>query len=329
MDSDLYASYFDHVEAAILDNTPLSLKTVLEMYTSLLRRWIAQLLAQPKALHNQAEDPVGQLITHVDLLSLSMLDSTSAQPTISATSTILTFWEVVASATQHTATHPSIRISTPSALLVYHLFFTSSLSNLSRICAILSIYKRAFEGARNASNTKGGEAYPRDYVNHFNGYLMDICNCLWRNRAFNREDVNALGCLAPTSILPPLRVYADSMGYQLPAVFSLSYSNILCAVSIDFFRAVEDLNAEEIVTRHRGPVTQRSLTALGNEGGLTMTWADYRLGILNWLEDRGVYGIGELMYNTMKHLMVRRGRQSMTAAEGVSKDEDGPSGAQG
>ena len=230
---DVYAAYFDHVEAAVLDNTPLSLQVVLEMYTSLLRQWLAQILANPGTSGYYTENPLGELVAYVDSLSLALLDSTISQPSISVTSTIITFWEVVASATQHADTPTTIRIFTPSALLVYHLVFTSSLSNLSRICAILAMYKRAFEEARNTSDKAGG--YSRDYVNHFNGYLMDICNCLWRNRAFNREDVNALGCLAPPTILPPLRVYADSMGYQLPAILSLSYSHVLCAVSIDFF----------------------------------------------------------------------------------------------
>ena len=58
-----------------------------------------------------------------------------------------------------------------------------------------------------------------------------------------------------------------------------------------------------LTARHAGPVTQKSLASLSMAGGLKINWADYRLEVLKWLEERGVEGIGELMYCTMKHLM--------------------------
>lgn len=156
-----------------------------------------------------------------------------------------------------------------------------------------------------------GNGYPREYVNHFNGFLMDICNCLWRNRALNREDANALGCLVPSAVLPALRTYADGLGHSLPTLFSLSNSTTLCALSIACFRDLEDAAAEaeerSLSTRHAGPVTQRSLTVLGNGGGLKISWGSYRLEVLKWLGDRGVKGVRELMFNTMKHLMNAKG----------------------
>lgn len=61
-----------------------------------------------------------------------------------------------------------------------------------------------------------------------------------------------------------------------------------------------------IEIRHAGPVTQKSLVQLGKEGGLKLLWQDYRLGVLHYLEKRGINGVSELMYNTMKHLMTAR-----------------------
>jgi len=37
--------------------------------------------------------------------------------------------------------------------------------------------------------------YNRDYVALFNSFVMDICNFLWRIRAFNKTDKNARGFL--------------------------------------------------------------------------------------------------------------------------------------
>lgn len=64
-------------------------------------------------------------------------------------------------------------------------------------------FKVAFELYESASRERqdrGGlamPAYSRDFVNYFNGFVMDLCNCLWRNRALNNADKNALGCQIP------------------------------------------------------------------------------------------------------------------------------------
>lgn len=235
-----------------------------------------------------------------------------------AASSILSFYECSAALVSLPTLSSNVRITTPPSALVYSLHFTTSLAILSRLCAILAHYKRAFETAMSkpvasSSPTNPGqsqEAYPKDYVNHFNGFLMDICNCLWRSRAFNTSDTNALGCLLPSNITPILNSYVSSLdtGLSLQSLFSLSYSPVLCNLSISFLRELEDKanNGTGVAIRHAGPVTQKSLIVLGKEGGLELTWPQYRLGVLKYLEDKGVRGVGELMYNTMKHLMAQR-----------------------
>jgi centromere protein I len=106
--------------------------------------------------------------------------------------------------------------------LVYIFLFAGDVMMLSRIAGILSKsvcptpmiserpltcscrYKRAFElTLKKSSSDSGPEEYPREYVNHFNGFLMDICNLVWRNRAFkaggpeSKQDQNAHGCTLP------------------------------------------------------------------------------------------------------------------------------------
>lgn len=65
----------------------------------------------------------------------------------------------------------------------------------------------------------------------------------------------------------------------------------------------EESTGVAVSVRHAGPVTQRSLGLLGGNGGVRISWAEYRLEVLKWLGDRGVGGVGELMFCTMKHLM--------------------------
>lgn len=258
------------------------------------------------------------LTTHANVLALT-LTQTSPRPSTHAA--ILTFYETTASLLSHPSLQAHIRITTPPSALIYILHFSPSLATLSRLCAILALYKRAFESAMSAKTPTSldfagavVEPYHKDYVNHFNGFLMDICNCLWRSKAFNTSDINALGCLLPPSLPPTLTNYIISLdsGLSLSTLFSLSYSPLLCNLAINYLRELED-EAEEksgegkgLKIRHAGPVTQRSLAALEKAGGLKLSWADYRLGVLRYLERRGVKGVGELMYNTMKHLMAAR-----------------------
>ena len=225
---------------------------------------------------------------------------------------VLNFYETVASLISQPTLNSTIHITIPPTTLVYTLYFTLSLTILSRLCAILAVYKRAFELAMSSrpTNTSAIQQlpYPKDYVNHFNGFLMDICNCLWRLRAFNTSDVNALGCVLPAPITVLLSNYMSSLdtSLSLPTIFSLSYSPVFCLLTISYVRDLEDQKGEAIDIRHAGPVTQKSLKQLEKDGGLRLLWPSYRLGVLNYLEDKGVNGVAELMYNTMKHLMTAR-----------------------
>ena len=114
-----------------------------------------------------------------------------------------------------------VHITMPSSSIIYYPFFSSSPGSVSRICGILTQsppfqpwanecrFKIAFELYESASRERqdrGGlamPAYSRDFVNYFNGFVMDLCNCLWRNRALNNADKNALGCQIPESFKTP------------------------------------------------------------------------------------------------------------------------------
>ncbi|CAG8433086.1 10715_t:CDS:10 [Diversispora eburnea] len=62
------------------------------------------------------------------------------------------------------------RIIIPSSSLIYRSFFSSSGMALSRTCGFI-----------------------RDYIKYFNSFAIDICNCLWKNRPFNKTDKDARG----------------------------------------------------------------------------------------------------------------------------------------
>ncbi|MCJ1393038.1 hypothetical protein MMC18_005910 [Xylographa bjoerkii] len=314
---ELQQSTLNKIEFAVLDNTVESAAALLEYYTSLVRHWTIILLSLPDPHPPDVEQMLqsfAALVDHSSLLSLSLLATYT--PTQSTISTVLSYHETLVHTISHAATHAQIRILTPYAETVYLLVFLNpTLSTLSRLCSVLATYKRTFEAAMSKPPPRSTFEYPRGYVNKFNGYLMDICNLLWRSRAFNKSDTNALGCLLPPAILLPITAYLDMLTppYALQTVFSLSHNLSLSALSIAAFRDLEGkarVDAGVARTRHLGPVTQRSLEALTMDGGIKVGWADYRLEVLRWLGERGVAGIGDLMSCTMKQLM----GTNMTAA---------------
>jgi centromere protein I len=301
---ELYQSIFRPLEEAVLDDDTLESKiALLAFYTDLVQRWALLLLSgsQPSF---PADLAISALIGHASILALTIVQLSLS---VSTCSMVLDFYETATSLNSHPSLRTKVRIITPPAELVYTLFFTQSLSTVSRLCAVLANYKRVFEFAIAPKATEQ-QSYSKVYVNHFNGFLMDLCNCLWRSRAFNTSDINALGCLLPEQLVSILTNYVSSLdtGIELPTLFSLSYSPVLCHLAIAYVRELEDAAEDEIEIRHAGPVTQASLKALQKGGGINLAWPDYRLGVLQYLEDKGAPGVGELMYNTMKHLMTAR-----------------------
>lgn len=147
---------------------------------------------------------------------------------------------------------------------------------------------------------------------------MDMCNLLWRNRALNTEDPNALGCLIPsqtnTSLTNYIRDVNDAAKHYdresalhvtLSSIFSLSHHPAFCNLSAAAFAEFEDQNLDqdqEQSVRMRKPVTQKALHALEKDGGVKISWQDYRVWMLDWLDGVGSLGTGNLMRSTMKAL---------------------------
>lgn len=123
-------------------------------------------------------------------------------------------------------------------------------------------------------------------------------------RALALDDANALGCLIPSSVSSSLTRYLSTLDRELPLqlLFGLPHNSATCALVDAYLRELED-ETEGVEKRHKGPVTQRSLDTLGREGGVRLGWTEYRAGILGYLNERGVEGVGELMRTTVKGVM--------------------------
>ncbi|KPM35183.1 hypothetical protein AK830_g11377 [Neonectria ditissima] len=319
---ELYKHIFQPLENATLDNTPESQLALLYLYKNLLHHW-AVILQSGDSVPTEASGIIAALISHVNQLALTLAQTS---PTVAARCAILEFYEQNVRLVSHDTLKQYIRIELPPPTLVYILLFSSSLAIVSRLCYMLACYRTGFDIAMqtkardNQSTRLDSATYNRAYVDLYNGFLMDICNCFWRGHAFTNSDTNSLGCMVPRSLVPTLTAYVISVDktFALDSIFGLSYSPVLCLQSIKGVRELEDAQLgkdRSIRTRHAGPVTQNSLTRLSSSGGIQLSWKDYRVDVLATLSANELPGIPELLKNTMKvvrSLMEGKGTQGLS-----------------
>ncbi|KAI0408118.1 Mis6-domain-containing protein [Xylaria palmicola] len=299
---ELLTNLFQLLEQKVLDGTPHSQIQILEFFTSLLRRWMVQ-FSYTDTRHKQASESVAQLVEHVNGLCLTLIQTS---PSISTHVKVLDFYYQTSSLASdpHLLEHGEAS-AVPPATLIYNLFFTPSPFIVSRVCTVVARYKEGFQTAMGAVNMN---PTPR-HISEFNGFLMDICNCLWRQRALSDEEENAKGCMIPRPVIEDLSPYVMSlsMGGSLSSLFTLSYSPVYSLLAISFLRELEEEVEEQegLTMRHAGPVTKVSLRNLGDKGGINISWDDYRRGVLSYMGNNGMDGPMHLLSITIRTVRER------------------------
>lgn len=305
MTLEIYQHIFQPYETAVLTHQSHLHSSLLTLYTNLLRHWTT-VLRSSDPLPSHANQTIGSLVTHVNTIALSLIQ---AAPTLKTASLVLDFYEQFVRLVTDDSLHSNISIELPLGSLVYTLFFSNHVAVMSRACNILARYKKGFNDA--VSSRRSGE-YPaygrsRAQVGPYNGFLMDCCNVLWRNKAFNHDEANEHGCMVPKPTVTALSRYLQSVDrtYALTSILNLSHSPTLSHLSLLRTRELEDHELEKgntISTRHAGPVTEISLHRTATAGGLNMAWLTYRVNVLNSLSDKGLPGIAELLKCTISRL---------------------------
>ncbi|KAL2828213.1 Mis6-domain-containing protein [Aspergillus cavernicola] len=312
------------LEAALLTDTTSSKAILLDFYSTLIRQWGVKLRTQP--FTTVQSQPLSRLIQHAELLALSILESPAEESSDvdreyrPSTLSVINFYFALAELFSYSHLNGNIRITVPLAPTVYSLIFTPVTFIISNMNSILASYKSSFEASMASEALQPANAtdslYPQHLVGQFNGYIMDICNLVWRNRGLNADDPNALGCLIPPATITALAQYLREINeqarrrnrdaaftYTAPSIFSLSHHAALGNMSACCFADIErEKGIREDQPRLHKPVTQKALSALEKDGGVQMTWHDYRLRMLDWLDAVGSVGIGSLMRTTMKAL---------------------------
>jgi centromere protein I len=314
----LRAEFLLPLESAVLDEGLSSRTALLDFYSALIGQWGVKLRSQQDTTEESVD--LSQVVVHAELLASSILEfpvEDEDKKSKPATVSVLDFYRALSEIFSLAPQDSRFRLTLPYAQTVYTLAFTPSVAVISGLTSILAVYKSAFEASLNSQvlQAQNAPAYSTDLVGRFNGYVMDMCNVLWRNRALNTEDPNALGCLVPATTTTALTHYVKDVSeaakrydresafhITLASIFSLSHHAAFCNLSAACFADLEDQQISDQRPRLRKPVTQKVLQALEKDGGAKITWQEYRVHMLDWLDAIGCRGTGILMRSTMKAL---------------------------
>lgn len=145
-----------------------------------------------------------------------------------------------------------------------------------------------------------------------NSYVVDAINFVWKNAAFKSEE----GTLNWGMLLDPRYVdRAAAHNYfsytnltQLRTVGGLSHNPALAYMCAELVWQLEDQHAE-ISTRHPGPLAEELVKLLRQDPEVTwlaMSYDEIRIALLNGLAERGLGGIGDLLFSSLKLLAGKR-----------------------
>ncbi|KAI8146316.1 Mis6-domain-containing protein [Fennellomyces sp. T-0311] len=246
-------------------------------------------------------------INHVDRISVIGLTQEDDHPLLQHAA--LSFFEF---ASGISIRHDIPEIIIPGASLIYRSFFSTSGMAMSRICGIIYQYKRAFE----ENDRKTGDWVTRhtsDYLDDFNTYVMDICSAVWRNQALGEPVPEKLPFSLTTEITNVYHGLCESRGESANMALSLTHSGCLAGFSEQLMSEKED-NANVLV-RHDGPITVQLLKSLSERGGISISYMDYRVQLLERLKEGGFHGLHQLLYDCMTSLIERRQQTVMDEDE--------------
>ncbi|ORY92370.1 Mis6-domain-containing protein [Syncephalastrum racemosum] len=208
----------------------------------------------------------------------------------------LSFFELVSSMSIH---HDIPEIIMPFAPLVYRCFLSTNAMAVSRICGIVYQYKRAFEeNEKRDDDWKSHQS--EEYLDLFNSFVMDICNSLWLSTL---QDGDRFAFSLKQEFMDAFQEICSEYEFPFQSFLSLTWSATFSGYSRRFMKAKEEADA---AIRLDEPVTSDALIKLGQDGGLGISYSDYRVAYLDRLHDLGFRGLYSLLQSCMTSLINRR-----------------------
>jgi centromere protein I len=302
---DEYTLLFQPAEQAMAKGGQIGYEGIIKFYTSLLQQQVCIASSQTDRNTPFNSKVFQDIAAHVSTLSMSLLLSLPAEQGQSLKSTILSFYEILSVCSKPHV----VPIILPPMRLVYLLVQQASTSTLSRTCGIVSAYKQAFD-----THPKPVKDYhPTQVTDALNWCLRDIYHLLWITRALTVVENKTMGLHCDPELRSALNDYLSNVDreYVIGAAFGLPHNAWLASLGASAWRAMEEreINREGFdkssIRYHQGPVSQRSLEVLKRKGGVDVDWdgaQGYKVFAMNWLGDRGLDGIRDLMFATVSEL---------------------------
>ncbi|EWC44573.1 hypothetical protein DRE_06654 [Drechslerella stenobrocha 248] len=320
--NDLQIEYFQKLETLFMNNSPTDVTALIRFHTAYARNVIIQYsTTQNRDQEADIRHALRQYILYVDQLNTQALVTFRTTPAVvSLLHTALEFYDTVVHVPIE---RPVFDIVYPADVVIYSSVFLGDSVSFSTLCGILAVYKQSFleqteVRSRDPKVARYGEP-DRAYVDHFNGFLMDISNFFWRFRCFYRDpakDTNALGCLMRDDFITHLNLAANARELSLNGIFTVTHSATFSRFNAECLRFLEDRHEElksDLEVRHAGPVTSKSLTGLAGDGGYKIEYRVFKMASLEYLRRKGFDGVYSLIYSTMKKLREEAGKHNVAA----------------
>ncbi|RAR04214.1 SPX-domain-containing protein [Stemphylium lycopersici] len=295
-----HAMYLSSIEQALAGRGVSAYAKLIDFYTALLQHQTSIAVAE-----SGTKQVLNDLTTHVATLFTSALLSIPPGLGSDVTSSVLSFYEFLS-----TSSRPHvIPILLPPMHLIYLLAQDSSPTILARVCGIIGAYKVAFDKHPKPVKTY----YPVEVTDTFNYCLRDMYNLVWVARGLLAQEKKSEGLFCDQTLRSTLNTYLSSVDreYAIGTAFNLSNNVWLASLSAAAWRAIEFRVIERegfdstSMTLHRGPVSEKSLGILKRRGGVNVEWEGangYKVMVLQWLDERGLGGIKDLMFATVMNL---------------------------
>jgi centromere protein I len=302
---DIYHTYLRPVEQALAAHGISAYVKLVDFYTSLSQHEISAAASKAAIRDHRYQQTVSNLAEHAATMFASAVLSVPSGSSTDITSSILSFYELLSKSSRPHI----IPIILPPMHLVYLLAQDASSTTLSRICGIIGSYKTAFDNHPKPVKTY----YPAAVTDAFNYCLRDMYNLVWVARGLLVQDQKCEGLYCDAALRSALNSYVSKVDreYAIGNAFTLSNNAWLASLSAAAWRTIEEREIEREgydknrIRYHQGPVSERSLEVLKSEGGVSINWEGpngYKVMVLQWLDERGLSGIKDLMFATVMNL---------------------------
>ncbi|KAI8356664.1 Mis6-domain-containing protein [Blakeslea trispora] len=238
---------------------------------------------------------IQRFVVHVDKLCIAGLLAEEDHVLLQHAG--LSFFELVASISRQDDI-PDIII--PAATFVHRNFFSTTAMAVSRMCGIIHQYKVAFEeNDHKAVDWKS--KHTQEYLEHFNTFMMDMCNSLWRNLGLCKTKEQTQAFSFSEKHIEQILELCQEKQVDPQRVLSITHSGGFVSLSKRFMEMIE--KDEKVNKHHNKPITTYYLQELAQEGGVSIGYMDYRVEFLNHLTEMGLKGIPDLLYACMSSLI--------------------------